>query len=91
MNEVIMQAAAVATLATLLSESTIATPVRGWLFKRMTWTLWYCPVCLGFWFALPSLWWGPVHYLAVVGISHIFMLVTLKVYEMLDELNGKPL
>ena len=88
MTDVIMQAAAVATLATLLSESVIAAPVREWLFKQFAWQLWYCPICLGFWIAAPALWYGPVHYLAVVGISHIFMLVTLKVYEILDELNG---
>ncbi len=88
MIELIKQAAAVATVATLLSESTIAAPLRDWLFKRKAWSLWYCPICLGFWIALPALWFGPVHYLAVVGFSHLFMLVTLKVYEMLDELNG---
>lgn len=88
MIEIVKQAAAVAVLATLLSESTIATSLREWLHKRMAWQLWYCPICLGFWIALPTIYFGPIHYLTVVGVSHLFMLVTLKVYEILDELNG---
>lgn len=87
MLEIIKQAAAVAVLATLLSESTIAAPIRDGLFKRFKTVLWFCPVCMGFWIALPSLYFGPIHYLTVVGVSHVFMLVTLHVYKELDRLN----
>jgi hypothetical protein len=87
MIEIVKQAAAVAVLATLLSESTLATPIRDWLFKKTESVLWFCPICLGFWIALPTIYYGPVHYLSVVGVSHLFMLITLHVYAELDKLN----
>lgn len=88
MIEIIKQAAAVAVLATLLSESTLTTPLRDWLFRKTKSVLWFCPVCLGFWIATPALYWGPLHYLTVVGVSHLFMLVTLHVYAELDKLQS---
>ena len=83
MIELIKHAAAVAVLATLISESKLFNPIR-LKFKA---PLLYCPICLSFWIASPALWFGPVHYLAVVGVSNVFMLVTLKVYDELDRLN----
>lgn len=84
MVELIKYAAAIAVVATLVSESAILAPLR----ERLGYSLLYCPICLGFWFGLPVLLHGPLFYLAAVGISHIFMLVTLRVYAELDELNG---
>ena len=83
MVELIQYAAAIAVVATLVSESAILSPIR----ERLGFSLLYCPVCLGFWFGLPALMNGVLFYLAAVGMSHIFMLITLRVYAELDNLN----
>lgn len=83
MVELLKYAAAIAVVATLISESRLLAPVR----ERCKWQLLYCPICLGFWLGLPALLHGPLFYLAAVGASHIFMLITLKVYDELDRLN----
>jgi hypothetical protein len=84
MIELVKHSAAVAVLATLISESTLLAPVR----EKFKYPLLYCPICLAFWIALPALYFGPVHYLAVVGMSNVFMLVILKVYDEIEKLNG---
>ena len=86
MVELIKFAAAIAVTATLVSESAILGPIR----DRLGYSLLYCPICLGFWFGLPVLYYGLVTYLAAVGLSHVFMLVTLRVYDELDALNSPP-
>lgn len=83
MVELIKYAAAIAVVATLISESVILAPVR----ERLAWRLLYCPVCLGFWLGLPIVFISPLTYLASVGLSHVFMLITLRVYSELDRLN----
>jgi hypothetical protein len=76
----IQHAAAVGVLACLISESEIAAPIR----DRLNWRVLFCPVCLGFWIALPAFLYGVWHYFLVVGVSNIWMLIILKVYEALD-------
>lgn len=84
MVEILRLAAAVAVLSTLVSESVILAPIR----EKLGFRLLYCPICLGFWFGLPVIYThGLVTYLATVGVSHLFMLVTLRVYVELDKLN----
>jgi len=80
MLEALTHAAAVGVLACLISESNIAASVRNWL----GWQVLYCPICLGFWIAIPTLLWGFLHYFLVVAISNAWMLIILKVYEALD-------
>lgn len=76
--------AAVGVLSCLISESAIMAPIR----NRIGWSLLLCPICLGFWFALPALVLrGPLFYFAVVGFSNVWMLIILRVYESL-ELTG---
>lgn len=83
MVEMIKYASAIAVVATLISESRLLAPIR----ERVKWQLLYCPVCLGFWLGLPAILQGVLFYLAAVGLSHAFMLITLRVYAELDRLN----
>lgn len=83
MVELIKYAAAIAVVATLVSESAILSPIR----DRLGYSLLFCPICLGFWLGLPALLNGFLFYLAAVGMSHLFMLITLRVYAELDKLN----
>ena len=76
-----MYAAAVGVMACLVSESRIAAPIR----DRIGWRVLYCPICLGFWFALPAAIHGVLFYFTTVAISNIWMLVILKVYRELDD------
>ena len=80
METAIAHAAAVGVLACLISESNVAATLRNWL----GWRVLYCPICLGFWLALPAFLYGWLHYFLVVAISNVWMLVILKVYEALD-------
>lgn len=75
---------AVGVIACLISESAIMAPIR----DRIGWSLLMCPICLGFWLALPSIVYGPLHYFAVVGFSNVWMLIILKVYESLEATGG---
>ncbi len=84
MIDLLKYALAIAVVATLISESVIMAPVR----ERLGWRLLYCPICLGFWLGLPIVFFDPLLYLASVGLSHAFMLITLRVYAELDRLNG---
>jgi hypothetical protein len=77
---ILSHAATVAVLACLISESNIAAPLRKWF----DWRVLYCPICLGFWIALPTFWFGIWYYFLVVATSNVWMLVILKVYEALD-------
>jgi hypothetical protein len=79
----LQHAAAVGVLACLISESEIAATVR----DKLGWQVLYCPVCLGFWLALPSFVYGPLHYLFVIALSNVWMLVILKVYAELDAIG----
>lgn len=73
--------AAVGVLSCLVSESQIMAPFR----DKVNWGLLFCPICLGFWFALPTLFTGGIwFYFAVVACSNIWMLIILKVYESLE-------
>lgn len=73
--------AAVGVLSCLVSESKLFAPVRE-RFKNVY--LIFCPICMGFWFAVPALWKGPLFYFAVVGFSNVWMLIILHTYEALD-------
>jgi hypothetical protein len=86
MNELILQSiyysAFVGVVACLISESKILEPIR----ERLSFSLFYCPICLGFWLALPFLFWfGLFFYFSVVGFSNAWMLLILKTYEALDK------
>jgi hypothetical protein len=80
-------AAAVAVLSTLVSISKICSPLR----KRLPELngLFYCPICLSFWFALPVIvTHGMLDYLVVVAIASLWMLGIAKLYVELDIMNG---
>jgi hypothetical protein len=77
----LLYGAAVGVLSCLISESNIAAPIR----RRLGWQLLYCPICLGFWVALPAVTRGLIPYFATVAFSNVWMLVILKVYRELDE------
>ena len=75
-------ASTVGVLATLISESKILQPVR----HHLNYSVLYCPICLGFWIALPVLAiYGPLQYGATVAFSNLWMLIILKTYEALDK------
>jgi hypothetical protein len=73
-------AALVGVISCLISESVIFSPIR----DRLGYTLLFCPICLGFWIALPFMYFGMLHYFAVVAFSNLWMLIILKVYESLE-------
>ena len=79
----LQHAAAVAVLACLISESNIASIVR----DKLGWRILYCPICLGFWLALPVIAHGILYYLFVIALSNVWMLVILKVYAALDAIG----
>ena len=85
MTELILMAiycsAAVGVLSCLVSESTLFAPIRN---KLKNFHLIFCPICMGFWIAVPALWVGPLFYFAVVGFSNVWMLIILHTYEVLD-------
>jgi hypothetical protein len=85
METILAHAATVGVLACLISESNIAAPLRKWL----DWRVLYCPICLGFWLALPTLWFGPWYYFLVVAVSNAWMLLILKTYEALDAASNE--
>lgn len=72
--------AAVGVLACLMSESRIAMPIRTYL----GWQVLSCPICLGFWLAMPALSVGILFYFFVVGLSNAWMLIILHTYEAID-------
>lgn len=78
--DAIIHAAAVAVIACLISESAILAPIR----ERLNYSLFFCPICLGFWLTLPFFYYGFFHYFLVVAMSNVWMLITLKVYESLE-------
>lgn len=80
MTQAIIHAAAVGVLACLISESVILSSIR----NKLNIYLLECPICLGFWLAAPSLYYGVLHYFLVVAFSNAWMLIILKVYETLD-------
>jgi len=80
----IYYAAYVGVMSCLISESNIAAPIRNFF----GWSLLFCPICLGFWIALPFLFWfGLWFYFAVVAFSNVWVLIILYVYEALDRAN----
>jgi len=81
----LQHAAAVGVIACLISESDIAATVR----NKIGWRILYCPICLGFWLAAPTIICGPLHYLFVVALSNVWMLVILKVYAELDAIGDE--
>ena len=81
----LQHAAAVGVIACLISESQVMATVR----DKIGWRILYCPICLGFWLAVPSLVYGLLHYLFVIALSNVWMLVILKVYAELDAIGGE--
>lgn len=77
----IEHSAIVAVLATLISESKLFSRLRTWL----GWDLLFCPICLSFWLALPTLYWGAGDYFLTLAIANVWMLVILYNYKLLDE------
>ena len=80
----LQHAAAVGVIACLISESAIMATAR----DKLGWRILYCPLCLGFWLALPLfVYGGLLHYLFVIALSNVWMLVILKVYAELDAIG----
>jgi len=79
----LIHSAFVGVMSCLISESNVAAPIRDFF----GWKLLFCPICLGFWFAFPFLWFGILHYFLVVAISNAWMLIILHTYEALDRTN----
>ena len=84
MLELLALSAYVGVVACLISESNIAAPVRKF-FNNCT--LVNCPICLGFWLAVPTLLWNWRLYFLVVAMSNAWMFLILKVYAELDKAN----
>ena len=80
------ESAAVGVIACLISESKITAPIRNYL----KWPVLFCPVCLGFWLAVPTLFVNPWHYFTVVGLSNVWMLIILHTYEAIDRTYEEP-
>lgn len=74
------QSAAVAVIATIISESYLLTPIRK-LFESYYVN---CPICMGIALAAPTLYYGVGHYFLVVALSNAWMLVILKLYNELE-------
>ena len=81
--ELLCISAAVGVVACLISESNLFGPIRSYIKHPIV----FCPICLGFWLALPSLLWDWRAYFLVVAISNAWMLLILYVYEALDRAN----
>jgi hypothetical protein len=81
MIEVLSQAAFVAICATFISESMIMSRFR----EKCDMYLVSCPICMGFWLALPFIYYGFLHYFLVVATSNLWMLVVLKLYSELEK------
>ena len=76
--------AVVGVVACLISESKAFSPVR----ELLNFDLLYCPICLGFWIAIPILLRdGWLAYFSTVALSNLWMLVILKVYRELDSIG----
>lgn len=82
MMDLLAQAAFVAVVSTLVSESVLMSSFRD---KCDTYLV-NCPICMGIWLALPFMWFGFLHYFLVVAVSNLWMLIILKLY---DTLEGK--
>jgi len=80
MMEVAAQAAFVAVIATLVSESFIMSRFRDYCDMYIV----SCPVCMAFWLALPFMYYGFLHYFLVIATANLWMLVILKVYAELE-------
>ena len=83
MMDVLAQAACVAVIATLVSESMIMSPIRDYVDTYFV----HCPICMGIWLALPFAWNGFLHYFLVVATSNLWMLIILKLYNELEGSN----
>jgi hypothetical protein len=83
MSELLMAlqwSAYVAVMTCLITESDIAAPIR----EVVGWKVLLCPICLGIWMALPSMYFGFLFYFLVVALSNVWMLVILNVYDNLE-------
>lgn len=80
MMDVLAQAACVAVIATLVSESMVMSPIRDYIDTYFV----HCPVCMGIWLAMPFAWYGFFHYFLVVAVSNLWMLIILKLYNELE-------
>lgn len=76
--------AAIASLTMLLSRSRLFAPIRNLL---PTWPPIHCPVCLSFWIAAPTLYYGLISYLASVTFANLFMLGIAKLYLAIDDMD----
>jgi len=83
MLDLLARAAFVAVVATLISESMIMTPLR----DRVKSYFISCPICMGFWLALPNLYYGLNYYCLVVAVANAWMLLILKLYNELEKGN----
>lgn len=83
MMDVLAQAACVAVISTLVSESMVMSRFRDSIDTYFV----HCPICMGIWLALPCLWFGPLHYFLVVATSNLWMLIILKLYNELEGSN----
>jgi len=81
MMEVAAQAAFVAVVATLVSESFLMSRFRDYCDTYLV----NCPVCMAFWLALPFMYYGFLHYFLVIATANLWMLVILKVYAELEK------
>lgn len=84
MMDLLAQAAFVAVVSTLVSESMIMSRFRDYCDTYLV----NCPICMAFWLALPFMWFGFLHYFLVVAVANAWMLVILKVYTELESGNG---
>lgn len=81
MVDALYHSAAVAVLATLITESSLFSTFR----TKLNWDLFYCPICISFWLAIPTLWYGGLHYFLTLALANVWMLVILNNYKLLGE------
>jgi hypothetical protein len=75
--------AAVGVVACLISESNLFGPIREYISHPLV----YCPICLSFWLAMPSVLWDWRAYFLVIATSNLHILLILYIYESLDRAN----
>jgi hypothetical protein len=81
-------ASIVAVISTLITISTLFNKIRAWLPES---EVWYCPICLGIWVALPvTLLVSHIkYYFLIILLSNLFMLIIMKLYNELHSFEEK--
>ena len=79
--------ACVAVLAMLITKSVLFARPRD---LCPDWVPCSCPICLGFWIAMPAMCDGPIFYLTIVGLSNLWMLAIAKLYLALADMDYTP-